>query len=243
MPYNPGLPSSQDDRAAAAELELQGFSYIVSHDLAASFRHVSEFSRLLLGGLGDGLTPGQQRHADYVRAATSRCQLMLDQLLVFSNLQQKQLVLEHHDATRVMRLAMMRLGAPETESATITIGPLGEVFADGELLGLVFHHLLDNAIKFRCEGVPAQVRVDANHDDGWWRMRVSDHGRGVEPNNRERAFQMFQRLSGGGESPGIGAGLPIGRRIARRHGGELEFIDAEKGACLELTLPRAPAPT
>ena len=37
---------------------------------------------------------------------------------------------------------------------------------------------------------------------------------------------------------GVGAGLAISRRIARRHGGDVEFLDHRDGACVQLSLPR-----
>jgi signal transduction histidine kinase len=50
---------------------------------------------------------------------------------------------------------------------------------------------------------------------------------------------MFQRLNGESAYPGVGAGLAISRRIARRHGGDVAFLDCElPGACGELWLPR-----
>jgi signal transduction histidine kinase len=52
---------------------------------------------------------------------------------------------------------------------------------------------------------------------------------------------MFRRLNGEDEFPGVGAGLAICRRIARRHGGDVRFIECEGGACAELSLPRSPS--
>jgi signal transduction histidine kinase len=50
---------------------------------------------------------------------------------------------------------------------------------------------------------------------------------------------MFQHLNGEEAYLGVGAGLAICRRIARRHGGEASFIDRAEGACFELALPHA----
>jgi light-regulated signal transduction histidine kinase (bacteriophytochrome) len=239
MPHSATQPSS-DTRAIAAELELQAFSYMVSHDLAASFRHVSEFSRLLLGELGEGLTGRQQSHAEHIRAATDRCQSMMDQLLSFSRVQQQTLEPVSHDATLAMRQAMTRLNIPNGGAWAVSIEPLGEVFADGRLLGVMFQHLLDNALKFRRPDVPVRVHVEANHDLLSWRVRLTDNGVGVDPALRAKAFEMFRRLNSQTAYPGVGAGLAICRRIARRHGGELQFLDCDEGACIELTLPHAP---
>ncbi len=224
-----------------AELELQSFSYLVSHDLAASFRHVSEFSRLLLGTLGEALTGPQQSHVEHIRGATDKCQLMMDQLLLFSRVQQKALEPVRQDASLVMRLVMTGLDIGDGKAAGVSLGQLGEVFADTEHLGLVFHHLLDNALKFRRPGVPPRIVVAADQDKGWWRLRITDNGIGIEPEFRAKTFEMFRRLNPETAYPGVGTGLAISRRIARRHGGDLEFLDCPDGACIELALPRAPA--
>jgi signal transduction histidine kinase len=99
----------EPSRTAAAEEELREFSYIVSHDLAASFRHLAGFSRLLLGELGDELTGRQREHADQIRAASDKCLLMMEQLLVFSRVQQKPFEPARQDATPTMQLVMLQL--------------------------------------------------------------------------------------------------------------------------------------
>jgi light-regulated signal transduction histidine kinase (bacteriophytochrome) len=237
----PVLAEQQADAApTAAELELQAFSYIVSHDLAASFRHVAEFSRLLLGELSEGLTSRQRSHAAHVGAATAKCQMMMEQLLAFSRAQQKGLRAEPQDATLAMQLTLLRL-AGKARGAEVSIGPLGEVVADPDLLAIAFHHLMDNALKFHRPGEGPHVSVEAVDDDDTWRMRITDNGLGVEPAYRDKVFEMFQRLNGEDAYPGVGAGLAICRRIARRHGGEVRFLDCAQGACVELALPRAGA--
>ena len=227
------------DRAAEAERELQEFSYIVSHDLAATSRHVAEFSRLLLSELGENLTGRQQAHADHIRAATDKNQLMIEQLLAFSRAQQKTLDRSAVDPMPILKMALLQLGLVDADWVELLIEPLGEVHADASLLASVIHHLLDNASKFRRPGHPLRVAIGPAHDEHVWRMRITDNGLGVEPAYRERAFGMFRRLNGEDAYPGVGAGLAICRRIARRHGGDVTFIDHAEGACVELALPRA----
>jgi light-regulated signal transduction histidine kinase (bacteriophytochrome) len=239
LPPDTALAADTESRAAAVEQELQVFSYIVSHDLAASFRHVSEFSRLLLGELGDSLTEPQQSHVEHIRAATEKCRVMMEQLLVFSRTQQKPLALARREADAILQLALSKIAVFESAGAEIVVEPLGDVVADAELLAVIFQQLLDNAIKFRRPGVRPRILVRPAHDKTTWRMQIIDNGLGVEALYREKAFRMFHRLNGEDAYPGAGAGLAICRRIARRHGGEMTFLDCAEGACIELALPNA----
>jgi len=231
-------PDAEEVPAASVEEEFRDFSYIVSHDLATSLRHMSEFSRLLVADLGDGLSERQRAHADHVRAAAERCQQMTEQLLVFSRVQQKPLELVRQNANPSVQLALLQLAAKvQTAGVEVSVDQLGDAWADPKLLSLAIRHLLDNAIKFRQPGVTPRIFVRPAHDRLAWRMRISDNGPGVEPAFREKAFRMFQRLHADDTLPGVGAGLAITRRIARRHGGEARLVDAAEGACVELSLP------
>jgi len=233
--------ADQDLRCADLEEELQAFSYTVSHDLSSCFRHVSEFSRLLLVETNATGSARQRNHAEFVRRAADRCQLMLDQLLTYSRVQQKPLSPARHDATASAQLAIARLEALSAVHAQISIEPLGEIYADAKLLALALEHLIDNAIKFRRPGVRPQIAISPAHDAATWRVRVRDDGLGVAVANREKAFQMFRRLNGEDDFGGVGAGLAICRRIARRHGGDARFLDSDDGACVQLSLPRRAA--
>jgi signal transduction histidine kinase len=220
-------------RIEAAEQELQMFCYLVSHDLAASFRHVTEFSRLLAAD--------EDGYAQHVLNASVKCQQMLEQLLIFSRLQQKMLTEVDLDASALLQLPILQLTSQvRAAGGDVVAEPLGEVQADVDLLLVAVTHLLDNALKFGRPGVAPSISIRAAHDAWFWRMRVIDNGEGIEPAYREKAFQMFQRLHGDAH-PGVGAGLAICRRIARRHGGEVKFLDTEQGCCVELSLPRRAA--
>jgi len=230
----------ETERAAAVEEELREFSYIVSHDLAASFRHLAGFAHLLLGELGDELTSRQREHADQIRAASDKCLLMMEQLLVFSRVQQKPLEAVSQDAAPTMQLTMLQLAMEvRAADAQITVEPLGEVYADPDLLAIAFHHALDNAIKFSQPGIRPRIAIQNASDEAFWRVRIADNGLGIAPEHRDRVFGMFQHLNGEEAYLGVGAGLAICRRIARRHGGEASFIDRAEGACFELALPHA----
>jgi light-regulated signal transduction histidine kinase (bacteriophytochrome) len=214
---------------------------MVSHDMAASFRHVSEFSRLLSAELGGGLSQRQRTHVDFIQSAASRCLSMMEQLRAFSQAQQLALAPTRQDAALTMQLAMGRLTALETSDAEVTLAPLGEVFADERLLAIAFGHLMDNAIKFRRPAESPRISIKPAHDETTWRVHISDNGLGVEPELRGKAFAMFRRLNGEDAFPGVGAGLAICRRIARRHGGDVCFVDQSgSGACVELSLPALP---
>jgi light-regulated signal transduction histidine kinase (bacteriophytochrome) len=234
----------EDETPMAAEHELQTLSYAIAHDLSASFRHMTSFSRLLAAEFENGLTKTQQLYKEQLQAAGLKCEAMLEQLAVYSRAQSRNLVKALYDPTSVFRLVALRLaGAAAPEGAEILVEPLGSVYADVDLLPQAVTALLDNAIKFRRPDIAPRVVVEPAHDDAHWRIRVRDNGIGVDPGHREVAFSMFRRLNRADAFPGAGAGLAICRRIARRHGGEVQFVDCSEGACLEFAIPQSGKPS
>lgn len=97
----------------------------------------------------------------------------------------------------------------------------------------VLWNLLDNAHKY---GAPP-VRLDVQEQQGTVHLRVIDAGPGISESDRERVFERFVR-AGDADTPGMGLGLPIVRRLAEACGGRVWIDDvAGGGACIHTALP------
>jgi len=102
------------------------------------------------------------------------------------------------------------------------------VAGDGALLASALRNLLDNALKFTRPG--QAVAVSLVETEGRAELTVDDSGPGIPVAERERVFDPFYRgaeARAGGS--GFGLGLPILRRVARAHGGDVRVLDSPSG--------------
>jgi len=108
---------------------------------------------------------------------------------------------------------------------------------DAEPLGRALLNLGRNAAEAATAAHPGAGRVllAAAQSVGETELRVEDDGPGLAPEVRENLFAPFASQKPGG----TGLGLPIARKIAREHGGDLVPAQAETlpGAAFVLTLP------
>jgi len=113
---------------------------------------------------------------------------------------------------------------------------LPPVLVDPVRLDQVLTNLLDNARGYAAGG---PVQVIARQAGEVVELRVIDHGPGIPGPERERVFDQFYRLKGGGKRPeGTGMGLAICRGIVQAHGGNLRVETTPGGgATFVLTLP------
>jgi two-component system sensor histidine kinase KdpD len=114
---------------------------------------------------------------------------------------------------------------------------LPPVLVDPVRIDQVLTNLLDNARKYAGGPVAISARAAGKAVE----IRVVDHGPGIPVPERERVFDQFYRLKGGGRRPeGTGMGLAICRGIARAHGGALWLETTPGGgSTFVLSLPAA----
>jgi len=105
------------------------------------------------------------------------------------------------------------------------------------LLASAIRNLLSNAFKFTPAGQPVCVRVF--NGSGRGTVVVEDAGPGIETADRERVFDAFYRSpEARAGQDGFGLGLPILRRVARAHGGDVVVSSSRLGgARFELYIP------
>ena len=101
-------------------------------------------------------------------------------------------------------------------------------------------NLVDNACKYAAGAEDRRIHVQAQSDARWLRLRVTDHGPGVAADAARRLFRPFHRSAqdAANSAPGVGLGLALSRRLARRLRGDLILVSSDDaGACFELKLP------
>ena len=108
----------------------------------------------------------------------------------------------------------------------------------GELLYRCFENVIRNAVRYTQPGSVVRVVAEMNLACTRLRVRITDHGPGVEEQRLQRIFQPFER---GASEPGsgFGLGLAIALRAVEMHGGTISaYNQASGGLTVEINLPR-----
>nr|WP_249786420.1 MULTISPECIES: ATP-binding protein [unclassified Bradyrhizobium] len=123
--------------------------------------------------------------------------------------------------------------------AEIHVEPLPDLVSDRLALEQIFSNLIDNAIKYLKPGAPGEIRIRGRTKLGYAIFEVSDNGRGIDPKDHQRIFDLFRR-AGTQDKPGQGIGLAHVRALVRRLGGTMSVSsELNTGSTFTITLPIA----
>jgi PAS domain S-box-containing protein len=229
-------------RKAMAELErsnkdLEQFAYVASHDLREPLRVVVGFVQLLAKRYRGKIDKDADEYIDFAVSGATRMDDLINDLLAYSRVGAEAPMRMLHSGMALERaVANLRKTAEDT-GAEVTYDPLPVVFCNEMRLTQLFQNLIGNAIKFRGEA-PPRIHVSALRGTGEWVFSVSDNGIGIPAGQKDRIFEVFQRLHGRGKYPGTGIGLAICKKIVERRGGRIR-VESEpgKGSTFYFSIP------
>jgi light-regulated signal transduction histidine kinase (bacteriophytochrome) len=222
--------------------ELETFSYSVSHDLRAPFRHIVGFAQLL-ASREKNLDEKSRHYLDAVVQAALSAGRLVDDLLNFSQLGRSSLDMGPVDMDKtVAEVLRGREFDLKDRSVVWQIDPLPPAWGDAALLRQVIGNLVDNALKYTRTRETARIAITAQVDERETAYAVADNGIGFDMAYADKLFGVFQRLHRMEDYEGSGIGLALTRRIVDRHGGRIDAQGAvDKGATFRFWLPNRPA--
>ncbi len=225
---------------AEANIELDSFAYVASHDLKEPLRGIHHMASFLKRARDGTLDPQAVQQVETILKLTRRMDDLIESLLQYSRTGRVEIDCERTDLDAVVDEALVACEASATNTAMRRPAKLGFADCDPVRTGEVFTNLISNAIKYNDKPERwVEIGVEPGTPKQYY---VRDNGIGIEADTRERIFEIFRRIHGPEEyGGGVGAGLTIARRIVERHGGRM-WVDSEPGlgSTFYFTLEGAP---
>ncbi len=227
-------------KLTAANKELEGFTYSVSHDLRAPIRHIAGYADLLRKNASSILDEEGYQYMQIIEDSSKRLGNLVDDLLVFSRMGQVKIQKREVDLEKLIKKAQLEL-KEETTGRIIDwkVCSSSSVYGDPELIQLVVYNLISNAVKFTKFREQARIEINAaESENNETVISVSDNGVGFDMKYVNKLFGVFQRLHSAKKFKGTGIGLANVRRIVERHSGSTWAEGTvNEGAAFYFSLP------
>lgn len=218
--------------------ELEAFSYSVSHDLRSPIRAISGFTKILEEDYADKFDHEGVKTLHSIIQNSNRMGVLIDDLLSFSKLGRKEMIVSEIDMTALIKSIREELFEHSENRIEFNIKELPPSKGDESLIRQVWVNLISNAVKFSKNRPKAIIEIGAYEENKFVVYCVKDNGAGFEMTYYDKLFGVFQRLHSQREFEGTGIGLAIVQKIIQRHNGvvwaESKLND---GACFYFSLP------
>ncbi|OWZ83500.1 ATP-binding protein [Natranaerobius trueperi] len=224
----------------------QEFVANVSHELRTPLTTVKSYIETLLDGAYKD-EKVSQNFLDVVYKETNRMVSMVKELMVLSQLDRKEPVIEFNsiDVKEVVYRSVNFIEPIKKDrniNLQVNISSENDdiyIQGDSNKLTQVFTNLLENAIKYSVYG--GQVDLELSCVEKAVEIKVKDNGIGIPSKDLPRIFERFYRVEKARSRAqgGTGLGLAIAREIIQAHGGDITVSSQEgKGTEVYLFLPK-----
>ncbi len=224
--------------------EMEQFVYAVSHDLKSPLVTVRSFLNFLHHDMDKGLTTKTEESFFHIRSAADKMAQLLDALYQLSQ--------AGHFSNQPVCLPINELvtncittlaGAIKQRQVITTVADFPQtLWGDPVRLEQIWQNLVENAIKYLGDQAQPHIEIGYDEADEDLIFFVRDNGRGVDPDQTERIFDLFSQLDA--HSEGIGLGLALVKKVVESYQGTI-WVESDgpgQGSCFNFTLPGAVPP-
>ena len=206
--------------------QLEEFAYVASHDLQEPLRKINIFGNQLKKKCYSSLNDQERDYLDRMRNAVNRMHNLIHDLLTYSRITTAKKLFMPVDLSIIIKdiLSDLEIQINKT-SGQIKIDKLPTIETNPLQMRQLFQNLISNALKFHKPKEPPLINIYTLKDTPKDRciIIVEDNGIGIEKENYNKIFGVFQRVYAKDEYEGSGIGLAICKNIVENHGGSIHI--------------------
>lgn len=223
---------------ARSNHDLEQFAYVVSHDLKAPLRAITNLSTWIEEDLTDCLTEDSKKYMKLLRQRVARLDLLISDILKYSRAGMADAQAVTVDSGALVRDVVRMLNVPAAWVVKI-MPDMPTIETHKTVLEQVFANLIGNAVKHHHDQSNARIEVAATDEGTFVEFSVRDNGPGIDGAFHSRIFDVFRTLQSGDQAETSGIGLSIAKRLVERYGGEVRLeSQAGAGALFSFTWPK-----
>ena len=214
------------DQEEKLRQEFDQFTYIVSHDLKAPLRAISNLSEWIQDDINNLLTEDGREKLDLLRSRVGRMEAMISGLAEYSRMGR---IPEAVEKVNVMLLLLEIINDMQPASGLEIELPkeLPALKAPRGTLRSIFFQLIQNAIRFNKKDRKV-VRIYYTEKNSHYEFIIEDNGPGIAPEYQEKVFDLFHTLQPKDVVETTGIGLTLVRRNLKAFGEDIR-IESEPG--------------
>ena len=236
-------------------VNIMGFTSELEELRGDIFSRISRYSRAASGAppqaVSEGgadelvLTPEDQKLSedfsealDFIKSSIGKMDRLISAILKLTREGRREFNPVHVDMRALVQEIANGMTHQTTEAqAQINIDPLPNLVSDRLALEQIFSNLIENALKYLRGDTPGEISIRGRTKLGFVVYDVIDNGRGIDPNDHDRIFDLFRR-AGMQDKPGQGIGLAHVRALVRRLGGSITVSsELDNGSTFTVALP------
>ena len=219
--------------------EMEGFTYIASHDLRSPLVNLKGFaSEMRLGlqevtplidhGMESALEADRKKvlqviHEDipealhYIHSSVEKMDKLTNAILELSRIGRRPLRMEDIDPNKIVRHILDTLHHQiQTKNVTVTLHHMLRITADQLSVEQVFGNIIDNAIKYLDPSREGKLEIGSMRNYRETTFWVKDNGRGIPDHDMQKIFEIYRRGGNNENVPGEGMGMAYVRATLRR---------------------------
>jgi PAS domain S-box-containing protein len=205
----------------ARNRELDSFVHIVSHDLKAPLRAVSNLSKWIEEDLEGSLSAANQEQMNLLRARIERMSATIDGLLDYARIGRTADSIEPVAIGELIAETLVALSPPSTFQIAIAKN-LPTLYTKRLLLTQVFANLIGNGIKHH-DRIDGSLHIGIAERNDVYEFAIADDGPGIAIEQHDRVFEIFQAVNPQNRSDSTGIGLAIVKKIIEAEGGKIRL--------------------
>lgn len=221
--------------------KLKFFAYSVIHDLKSPSVGIYGLTRRLHDCYRDVLDTKGKLYCEQILKGTEHVTELIDKINTYIATKETPMMIESIDTKEMFASLRDEFSERFSRNRIDWVEPEADftIRADRLCILRVLRNFIDNSLKYGGDRLK-EIRLDCSESKKFYILSVTDDGGGLETEDLDRIFEVFQRTVSSKGIAGSGLGLAIVKEIAERHKGLVWMEqEAESGKTFSISIAKS----